>query len=123
MNGALISIKGRYPATGYAMNEICKELAFVVSGKGKICTTHETIEFAEHDTIFVDAGEKFYWEGPVAWGCFLDPGQTAKLVVRDGNELASCGNMHYLKWPQIPNDKYVWVPNIGRPTASTIALR
>lgn len=63
MNGALITIQGRYPATGYAMNEISKELAFVLRGSGKICTASQTISFTEHDTVFIDAGEKFYWEG------------------------------------------------------------
>lgn len=59
----------------------------------------------------------------VAWGCFLDPGQTAKLVVRTDEDIASYGNAHYLKWPQRPDEKYIWVPKTGRPVASMITLR
>lgn len=59
----------------------------------------------------------------LAWGCFLDPGQTAKLVVRTDEEIASYGNTHYLKWPQRPDEKYIWVPKAGRPVASMITLR
>lgn len=62
-------------------------------------------------------------EGEVAWGAFLDPGQTAKLGVRLAEGVISYGNTHYLKWPEQPGDKFVWVPQIGRPVASTIALQ
>lgn len=61
-------------------------------------------------------------EGDVVWGCFLDPGQTAKLHVRRGDEIESYGNRHYLKWPEKPGDKYIWVPKIGRPVSSLIAV-
>lgn len=57
-------------------------------------------------------------DGPIEWGCFLDPGQTAKLVTRD----ASYGNRHYLKWPSEPGDNYIWVPNKGRPVGSILTF-
>ena len=63
MNGALITVSGRYPDTGYVMNEVCSELAFVVRGSGKVCTATETIEFGLHDTVLLQPGEKFYWQG------------------------------------------------------------
>ncbi len=62
-------------------------------------------------------------EENVTWGCFLDPGQTAKLVVRGNDDIASYGNTHYLKWPKQPGEKFIWVPKSGRPTASMITLR
>lgn len=62
-------------------------------------------------------------EETVTWGCFLDPGQTAKLVVRGDDDIASYGNTHYLKWPKQPGEKFIWVPKSGRPTASMITLR
>ncbi len=62
-------------------------------------------------------------EGDTAWGCFLDPGQTAKLCVRLNSSVESLGNRHYLKWVAKPGKKYVWVPKIGRPTASVITLQ
>ena len=59
----------------------------------------------------------------VEWGGFLDPGQTTKLVVRSDDGLESHGNRHYMKWPSQPGEKFIWVPNTGRPTASMITLR
>jgi hypothetical protein len=32
LNIALVTVEGRYPESGYAMNEICKETAYIVSG-------------------------------------------------------------------------------------------
>jgi len=62
-------------------------------------------------------------ETSIAWGCFLDPGQTAKLVIKGEDDIASYGNRHYLRWPQLPGGKFIWVPKTGRPTASMIGLR
>lgn len=62
-------------------------------------------------------------EASIAWGCFLDPGQTAKLIVKGDEDIASYGNRHYLKWPQLPGEKFIWVPKTGRPIASMITLR
>lgn len=60
----------------------------------------------------------------IVWGCFLDPGQTAKLCVYRGDDrIESFGNRHYLKWAAAPGEKYAWVPDIGRPTGSAIALQ
>jgi len=67
--------------------------------------------------------ESVLGESAIKWGCFLDPGQTAKLCVRTGDEVESLGNRHYLKWATKPGDKYIWVPKTGRPTASVITLQ
>ncbi|HSX06055.1 MAG TPA: hypothetical protein VLF69_06345 [Candidatus Saccharimonadales bacterium] len=66
------------------------------------------------------AAEAVYSEGGVVWGCFLDPGQTAKLAVRTHDDVASYGNTHYLKWPNQPGEKFIWTPRTGRPVASMI---
>lgn len=59
----------------------------------------------------------------VKWGCFLDPGQTAKLAVRDDRDIESYGNTHYLKWPKQPGEQFIWVPKTGRPVANMITVR
>ena len=63
MNGALITINGRYPDSGYVKNEVCKELVFVVRGDGMVCKPDQTIEFQAGDTLFIDNKERFYWSG------------------------------------------------------------
>lgn len=63
MNGALITVSGRYPEAGFVMNEVCSELAYVTRGSGKVCKADETIEFAIGDTLCIQPGEKYYWDG------------------------------------------------------------
>lgn len=69
------------------------------------------------------AAEIIKQETDIAWGCFLGPGQTAKMVTRHESELESHGNRHYLKWPNYPGERFIWVPATGRPVASIITLR
>ena len=62
-------------------------------------------------------------ESEIEWGCFLDPGQTAKLCVKyDEATTRSYGNRHYLQWPNEKNPDFIWIPNAGRPVANLIAL-
>lgn len=58
----------------------------------------------------------------IEWGCFIDPGQTAKLCVRTGPNTISYGNRHYLQWPSEGNPDFLWVPNFGRPVANAIVI-
>ncbi|MBB4893525.1 hypothetical protein FHS39_002556 [Streptomyces olivoverticillatus] len=57
-----------------------------------------------------------------AWGCFLDGGQTAKLVAAEGDSVVGHGNRHYLRWPEDGAGGFVWVPDEGRPVASAITV-
>jgi mannose-6-phosphate isomerase-like protein (cupin superfamily) len=64
INGALVELDGRYPEKGYAVNRVCKELAFIVSGQGKlIIKGKDAINLSEKDTILIDPGEEYYWVG------------------------------------------------------------
>lgn len=58
---ATAAIKGRYPDTGYCMNEECKELIYVIDGNGTLNKEDETIEFKKGDAILIEKGEKYYW--------------------------------------------------------------
>jgi mannose-6-phosphate isomerase-like protein (cupin superfamily) len=63
INGALIKLTGRYPEKGCAMNEISKELAYVIKGSGKVVIQGNEFAIGEGDVIFIEPNEKFYWEG------------------------------------------------------------
>jgi mannose-6-phosphate isomerase-like protein (cupin superfamily) len=64
MNIAFVTVEGRYPESGYAMNEICKEMAYIVSGTGKLCGANGSeLPVAAGDSVFVAPGEKYFWEG------------------------------------------------------------
>ncbi len=63
LSGATANINGRYPENGFAQNEICKEMVYILSGNGKIITESGTGAFETGDGIYIDAKEKYYWEG------------------------------------------------------------
>jgi hypothetical protein len=69
-----------------------------------------------------EAASHIMSEGEVEWGCFLDPGQTAKLCINGAQRLESYGNRHYVRWPDDTTPDFLWVPEIGRPVANVIAL-
>ena len=48
INCATAIITGRYPDNGYCVNEKCKELIYVIDGKG--------------DVILIEKGEIYFWE-------------------------------------------------------------
>ncbi len=62
INCAVGKINGRYPKKGYCMNEKCKELIYVIKGSGRLNKSDMTIDFKENDVIFIDSGEKYFWD-------------------------------------------------------------
>jgi hypothetical protein len=67
------------------------------------------------DAIAADTGSR--------WGCFLDPGQTARICLNGPDGLTSYGNRHYLQWPGNTTGRFTWVPGTGRPVSSIITVR
>lgn len=63
INGAYSVINGRFPETGFSYNEECKEMVYVISGKGTLTVESETFEVEAKDTILILPNEKFYWIG------------------------------------------------------------
>lgn len=64
LNIALVTVNGRYPETGYVMNQVCKEAGYVVSGEGKLgLASGEITTVSVGDAILLQPGEKYYWEG------------------------------------------------------------
>lgn len=55
-------LNGRYPESGWLVNEKVKEYAYVTSGSGKVATKSSTVEFSEGDVINIPAGELYYWD-------------------------------------------------------------
>ena len=63
INICYANIFGRYPEKGFAINEKCKELVFVVSGEGKVFVENSEYFLKQNDVVLINCGEKFYWEG------------------------------------------------------------
>jgi mannose-6-phosphate isomerase-like protein (cupin superfamily) len=63
INGAVIELSGRYPDKGRTVNLECKEMAFVIGGKGKVVIEGKEVELNEGDLVLIEPGEKYFWEG------------------------------------------------------------
>lgn len=63
LNVAHIEIKGRYPVQGRIINEVCKELAYIVAGQGTVVVEGQAVELREGDAVALEPGERLYWEG------------------------------------------------------------
>lgn len=63
INGTVVMVRGRYPEKGRVVNEKCKEVAFIIEGKGKIVVEGSEVELNKDDVILIEAGERIYWEG------------------------------------------------------------
>jgi mannose-6-phosphate isomerase-like protein (cupin superfamily) len=67
INIGTAKINGRFPESGYLVNEIVKEYVYVVDGSGQIVTESQTIEFNVGDVVYIPVGEPYYWKAH----CFL----------------------------------------------------
>ena len=63
ISGAVAVINGRYPDSGWAVNEVSKEVVYVVSGSGTFYAKGTTIRLKETDMVLVDIHEPYYIEG------------------------------------------------------------
>lgn len=67
INCAVVEIKGRYPENGWALNEKCAELVYVLKGKGLVVIKNDTLELGNNanvgDMFLIEHGEKYYWGG------------------------------------------------------------
>jgi mannose-6-phosphate isomerase class I len=61
INCAITTIKGRYPDSGYSVNKECKSIIYIIDGDGTLNKEDEEIKFNKGDMVFIDKGEKYYW--------------------------------------------------------------
>lgn len=63
IDGADIVINGRYPDTGYSLNEASSFVIRMLSGSGIIATRDGNAELKKGDVVFIEKGEACYFEG------------------------------------------------------------
>ena len=63
IDGVVVKLSGRYPDKGAAVNEICRELGYVIEGRGLVVINGNDFLLSEGDVVCIDPGEKFYWDG------------------------------------------------------------
>ncbi len=63
MDAAIAQINGRYPDESWVINRISQEIAFVISGQGRLIYERGEEKIGVGDVVLLEPGEKFYWEG------------------------------------------------------------
>lgn len=65
INFAVIKINGRSPKNGYQGNTECKELLYIVNGKGILYSKEkkEEFEFTQGDVIVIEKNEYYAFNG------------------------------------------------------------
>ncbi len=63
LNIAVVTVDGRYPEKGYLTNEVCREIAYVLSGTGVVGKRDGEQMLAKGDAVLIEPGEVFYWQG------------------------------------------------------------
>jgi mannose-6-phosphate isomerase-like protein (cupin superfamily) len=63
INGAVIELNGRYPSKGRVVNLRCKELAYMISGSGKVVVEEKEINLQEGDLVLIEPRERYFWDG------------------------------------------------------------
>lgn len=58
------SINGRYPMEGYASNQECEEMCYILDGEGTIYKFNDKpINFKKEDIIYINKKDIYYWMG------------------------------------------------------------
>ncbi len=63
INIAYIEINGRYPDEGLSLNQIVKEMIYVISGKGKIVIENKEYEIEEGDSVLILPNKRYFIDG------------------------------------------------------------
>ena len=64
INMAIIELTDRYPESGYVLNEICTEIAYVMSGDAEVVFKDGTqVSLTVGDAILLEPNEPYYWNG------------------------------------------------------------
>lgn len=63
INGARITLTGRYPETGTAFNTVSKELVYVLQGEGRAIVQGQPMALAPGDQLLIEPNETYYFDG------------------------------------------------------------
>lgn len=63
LNLAIGTISGKYPDIGFVVNEISKEIVYVLEGEVKLILRNETVMLSTGDSVIIDQNEEFAWNG------------------------------------------------------------
>ena len=86
---SVIDIKGRYPESGWAVNEKVYEMTYVKKGTGSLTLKDaQVLALEEGSVVSVAPGNRFAWEGnmTIVMAC-NPPFDSAQYKLEDNNEV------------------------------------
>lgn len=60
---SILEVSGRFPENGFCMNTKVKEMVYVESGSGNLCSQNESIKLEAGSAILIKPNEMYYWNG------------------------------------------------------------
>lgn len=63
ISAGIAEIKGRYPKTGFVINQRIDELVYILAGQGELIMDSGSTAFAVGDVLIIERGEKYAWLG------------------------------------------------------------
>lgn len=63
LNLAIAEISGRYPSQGFVVNEISKEMVYVLTGDILLIMRDRQVFLSAGDSVLLDKNEAFAWGG------------------------------------------------------------
>ena len=82
INAAVIKLSGRYPDTGRVVNNVCKELVYVIVGNGDLNVYNKLIKLEQGDQALIEVGEKYYFDGKMTFITSCSPAWYPKQHIR-----------------------------------------
>ena len=56
-------VKGRYPSSGFCVNEKVKEMVYILNGGGILnFKSGEKVSFQKGDALLIEKGEPYFWD-------------------------------------------------------------
>lgn len=63
MDLSIVEMHGSSPETGYVLNQVVKELIYVLKGEGQIVQPEKTTKFKKGDALIIEMNEMYRLEG------------------------------------------------------------
>lgn len=74
----IFKLNGRFPIKGFCYNQICKEMSFVVKGKGILCVENKIYNLKKNDAVLINPNEKYYFKGKMVLAISCSPAYDPK---------------------------------------------
>ena len=105
VDNAVVSLDGRYPERGYAINRKCKELIYVMEGAGVVVADGQLHVLGEGDMGFIVTGEEYHLVGKMKLLITSVPAWRPDQAENFGDDEPV--RIRYTNWKGETGDRYI----------------